>query len=109
MYRNLKHTVLSTTMIVSLFAQQLFGAYHMFTTHVDDCFSGIGDGLEMVASMEVQCDLCAKLDSKPVTLNFHIEPVFYTFHFLSTHESIDSTFLSTRLDAIYRRGPPKNC
>lgn len=106
MYRKLRHRVLSTIMVAVLAAQQLFGAYHVLTKHVDDCTYGVNEAQEMVSTVEAQCELCAKLDSKPATFHLEMEPVFYAFHFSANPELQEGTLLSTRPDAIYLRGPP---
>ncbi|MEM9648906.1 MAG: hypothetical protein AAF969_10520 [Bacteroidota bacterium] len=94
-------------MVVVLALQQLFGAYHVLTEHIDDGAYETTRALQTISEAEFDCDLCAKLDSNPVVIYLYAEPVFYTCFNPLTHRVKEKTPIFHRSELLFQRGPPQ--
>lgn len=93
-------------MVAVLFVQQLFGAYHILYSHLDECVHEISDGQALVSQMDTQCDVCAKLNG--ATALFEIDQYLDlpTDHYAIIHQSSEQRLIRNRFATTQQRGPP---
>ena len=96
----------STLMVAVLCAQQLFGAYHVFSAHLNDRSTEVSDNQTQVSDIDVQCDFCAKLNSGAALLDFGENLASPALLFFIVLISGEKTFPSNRFKAVFQRGPP---
>ncbi len=66
-----KHIWLSSLLASLLLFQWGFGAIHVFTSHLEFHFQNkVDNSNEAVYGVDYECELCAKLNTKPVTFFF---------------------------------------
>ncbi len=96
----------STILVVVLCVQQLFSAYHVLNSHVNDCPIEISDGQTVISDIDVQCEICAKLNGTVAILDFDQHLSTYLGYPPLTVLSNEHRFASKWFKTIYQRGPP---
>lgn len=102
-----KHIWLSSLLIAILLFQWSYGAIHVFTSHTEFHFQNKKDNSnEVVYGVDYECELCAKLNTKPITFLSAPELTLTIITFLFLFSLIELRFDLFRFYSNSQRGPP---
>nr|WP_298789504.1 hypothetical protein [uncultured Allomuricauda sp.] len=102
-----KHIWLSSLLASILLFQWGFGAIHVFTSHTEfHTHNKVDNSDDAVYGVDYECELCAKLNTKPSTLFFTPEIAFVITKNYQLITSDDSVIYTPLLGLNLLRGPP---
>lgn len=102
-----KHIWLSSLLTAILLFQWGYGAIHVFTSHTEFHFQNkVDNSNEAVYGVDYECDLCAKLNTKPITFFFTPKIAIAIAVFLFLFGLIELRLSAFKFYSNTQRGPP---